>query len=175
MQYQSNAKIRYMVLLGLFTSMALMIHIVESMLPSLVFLVPGLKLGLTNIITLVMIYKFKISECILVVFLRVMLGSLFGGGPSMFMFSLSGALLALFAMLIVKNLKILGLSPIGVSVVGSIFFNIGQLFVASFMIKSFSIFAYLPLMGMMSVVTGIFVGIIGNMILANKSLMKLLS
>lgn len=173
MRSQSSKTTRRLVLLGLMLSMALMIHIVESMLPSLVFIVPGLKLGLTNIVTLIMIYKFTVKECLLIVLLRVTIGSIFGGGPSMFLFSLTGATFSLFVMLLCQRAKFLGLSIIGVSVVGSIFFNIGQLVVASFMIRSASIFAYLPIMGLMSVVTGIFVGLISSYILKNKALMDL--
>lgn len=173
MRSQNSIKTRRMVLLALMLAMALVIHIVESMLPSLVFIVPGLKLGLTNIITLIMIYKFRVGECILIVFLRVMIASIFGGGPSMFLFSLTGALFSLFVMLFAKKERFLGLSTIGVSVLGSIFFNIGQLTVAAFMIKSASIFSYLPIMGLMSIATGIFVGLVANSVLKNKALMNL--
>lgn len=173
MRSQNRLNTRRLVLLALMLSMALMIHIVESMLPSLVFIVPGLKLGLTNIVTLIMIYKFTVAECLLVVILRVVIGAVFGGGPSMFLFSLTGAMLSLIVMLLVKKAGFLGLSTIGVSVIGSIFFNIGQLAVAALMIKSASIFAYLPVMGTMSVLTGIFVGLVANYILKNKALMKL--
>lgn len=173
MRSRNSSSTKRMVLLALMLSIALMIHIVESMLPALVFIVPGLKLGLTNIVTLIMIYKFRLSECLLIVILRVVIASIFGGGPSMFLFSLAGALSSLFVMLLAQRSKFLGLSTTGVSVIGSIFFNVGQLVVASFMIRSASIFAYLPIMGFMSVLTGIFVGLISNYILKNNALMKL--
>ncbi len=168
MQLQSK---RY-VLLSLMIAFSLVLRIAEGFLPATAFIAPGLKLGLANIVTLVMLYKFKASETLLVTIVRVLLGSVLGGGLSGFLYSIVGGLLSFFVMFICKGFKKFSLSVYGVSMIGAVFFNIGQLLVASFMIESSSIFIYLPIMGIMSLFTGLFVGLVSKKLIDNKNLWK---
>ncbi len=167
---QSQSK-RY-VLLAMMLACSLLLRAVEFMLPTAVFIAPGLKLGLANIITVVMLYKFKTSETLTIVVMRVLLGSVLGGGLSGFLYSIVGALLSFIVMFLFKNLKFLPLSVIGVSIIGAVFFNVGQLIVASIMIENATIFVYLAVMGAASIVTGLFVGLVSKKLIENKSIWK---
>ncbi len=167
---QSQSK-RY-ILLSVMIAFSLVLRIAEGFLPATAFIAPGLKLGLANIITVVMLYQFKPSETLLVTVVRVLLGAVLGGGLSGFLYSIAGALLSFIVMLIFKGFKRLSLSIVGVSIIGAVFFNIGQLIVASIMIDTASIFVYLPVMGGMSIVTGLFVGLVSKKLVENKVVWK---
>lgn len=167
---QSRNK-RY-VLLSLMIAFSLVLRVVEGFLPATAFIAPGLKLGLANIITVVMLYRFRPSETFLVTIVRVILGSVLGGGLSSFLYSAAGAVLSFFVMLLFRGLRRFPLSIIGVSILGAVFFNVGQLSVASWIIGSKGIFVYLPIMGLLSIVTGLFVGLVSKRIIENKVLWK---
>ena len=88
--------------LSLLTAIALIIFIVELRLPDL-SAIPGVKLGLANIITVYAVYRYSAKETLLIVLTRVVLGSLFGGNVSAILYSLSGALLCLAGMLVLRR------------------------------------------------------------------------
>ena len=100
---------------------------------------------------------FGIKDTFIIVSVRVLMSSIFAGPISYLMFSISGAYLSLLVMMIALKIDIF--SIIGVSVIGAIGHNIGQLIVASLIIKNAMMFGYLPYMLIASVITGIFVGI----------------
>lgn len=152
-------KTRKMVLLAIMLSFSLILHYIENMLPPLNLIAPGAKLGLSNIISLTCLYLFGFKESFTILFMRVFLSSTFYGGTSTFLYSISGGVLSLISMYIVKKMKFKQVSIVGVSMIGSLFFNIGQLFVASIMLANPKIFYYLPWMSLISIATGIFIGI----------------
>ncbi|WP_461246868.1 Gx transporter family protein [Treponema sp. R6D11] len=104
--------------------------------------IPGGKLGIANIVTLYAIYTFSAPDAILVSILRASLGSIIFGGTTTLFYSLSGAVLAVLIMLVAKKIK--PFSIYGVSLLGSIANNIGQILVACFMLSSFAPIYYLP-------------------------------
>lgn len=148
-----------MVLLAIMLSFSLVLYYIENMLPPINLIAPGAKLGLSNIISLTCLYVFGFKEAFVILFMRIFLSSTFYGGISTFMYSISGGILSIIAMGILKKLDLKSVSMIGISVVGALFFNIGQLLVASFMISNTKIFYYLPYMSFISIATGIFIGI----------------
>lgn len=156
--------------LALFISLALILHVVEGMFP-VPFAVPGIKLGLANLVTLIAIMFFNFREVMLIVVLRCLLGSLFGGSISGFLFSVSGGMLSLIFMWLAYNRIGRYFSIIGISVGGAIAHNIGQLLMAGVIISDFRIYGYLPILMISSVVTGVFIGIVctytKGLILAN--------
>lgn len=152
------SRTKKMIFLSLMISYSLVLHLVERMLPSLYFIAPGAKLGLTNIISLVILYTYGMGSALTVLVLRIILSSIFGGGFSSFLYSITGGIFAIFAMWVIKSLQSASISEIGVSVVGAVFFNIGQLAAAALMIQNLSIFVYLPVMMYVSVATGTLVG-----------------
>lgn len=153
--------IRKMMYISLLVSMALVLHIFENMIP-VPFITPGAKLGLANAITVIALYTLDYKEAFLVLLLRIILSVMFGGSISRLMYSLSGAVLSYIFMLIIKKIGKNHISIIGVSSVGAVFHNIGQLIVASLIVRTFGVMLYLPIITIAGVGTGIFVGLTAN-------------
>lgn len=146
--------------LSMFTSLAIILNILESFIPF--FNVPGIKIGLANTIIVSILYLYGSKEALYVSILRVFVVGILRTGifSTTFLFSLSGAMVSLLMMSLLKKTNIF--SIIGISVVGSIFHSIGQLIMASFILKNNSVFYYLPIMLVLSVVTGIIIGVISK-------------
>ena len=146
-----------MVLMGILVSQALILHLVERLIPVPVP-VPGIKLGLANAVSLITIIIFGPKEALAVVAMRTFLGSVFGGGVSSFIYSFIGGFISIMAMAIMyKRYRNLFSLP-AISVVGAIFHNIGQILVASLIIQNAKLFYYLPLLMISAVITGLFIG-----------------
>lgn len=154
-------KTKKMVFLGLMVGYSLILYILETYIPNpFIVFFPGAKLGLTNIITLVSLLIFGFKETFIIVTVRVILSSIFAGPMSYLLFSIGGAYLSLIVMFLVNKIK--GFSVIGVSIAGAIAHNIGQLLVASILVENFLMITYLPFMLAISLVTGLFVGIVSQ-------------
>lgn len=146
--------------LSMFTSLAIILNIVESFIPF--FNIPGIKIGLANVIVVAILYLYGAKEAFYVSILRVIVVGLLRTGlfSTTFLFSLSGAILSMIVMSITKKTNLF--SMIGISILGSIFHGIGQLIMACVILKNNSVFYYLPIMLVMSIVTGIFIGMISK-------------
>lgn len=155
-------KTKKLMFMSLMVAYSLILYFIESMLPSLYFIAPGAKLGLSNIVSLVLLYIGGFKMAFIVLITRIIMSSIFGGGFSAFLYSVSGGLLSIFVMYLLKSLRISSVTKVGISVVGSIAFNIGQLLMAALMIHNISIFIYLPLLLYVSIVTGVFVGYVAQ-------------
>lgn len=143
--------------LSLMIGYSLILYIIESLMPNpLIALFPGAKLGLTNIITLISLATLGIKNTFIIVSVRVILSSIFSGPLSYLLFSIGGAYLSLILMYLFINIE--GFSVIGISIIGAIGHNIGQLVVASMIVQNSFTMSYLPFMLITSLVTGIFVG-----------------
>ena len=154
-------KTRKMVLLSLLVSIALVIYLIEAQIP---VLFPGIKLGLANSISLVALILLGWKEAFLIMVLRTLLGSMFGGSLSAFMFSIAGGVLSNVVMILLyKNFKN-HLSLPTISVCGAVFHNIGQLLVVAFIIIDLKIYVYLPVLLVSAIVTGYFIGILTNIL-----------
>lgn len=157
------------VLIGLFVSQALALYTIENIIP-VPFIAPGAKLGLTNLITVVALYILNNKKDVfLIIILRILLSSIFGGNLSTLMYSAAGAVLSYFIMLIVKGLGKDKVSIIGVSAAGAFFHNVGQLIVASAIVQNIAIMLYLPILSVAGIGTGIFVGITSNFIVKHMT------
>lgn len=157
-------KNRRMVFLSLLVAQALVLNIIERMLP-VPFIAPGAKLGLANIITLVCLYSYGFKDAMLVTILRVILGTLLGGSVSSFLYSISGGILSLIFMFIIMKFGKDNVSTIGVSVTGAFFHNVGQVLMAAIIIQNIRIVSYLPILSVAAIATGIFIGIVGSYLL----------
>lgn len=155
-----------MIFIALIVAQALVLHVLEGMIP-LPIGIPGAKLGLANIFSIITLYVLGFKSAFLVVVLRVALSTMFGGTLSSFLFSLSGGLLSLFVMTIIKNLLKDKVSIIGVSGAGAVSHNIGQLLVASAIVRNLSVMLYLPVLTFIGIGTGIFIGIASNYIIGH--------
>ena len=164
-------KVQKMALLSVLTAAAIVIAIVESFIPSV--WIPGVKLGLANIVIIIILYEIGIVEAVLVNFLRVFLvGLLRGTFLSMgFLMSLTGAILSLGVM-ILFYLLIKKFSVIGVSVIGSIFHVGGQILIAMIYLGTAYIVLYLPVLAISAIITGVFVGIISHLIIKTGIIKK---
>lgn len=152
---------RRMTLISIFVAQALVLHIIERLIP-VPFLTPGAKLGLANIITVISLYIFTFKDAFLIVILRVLLATLVGGSLSGFFYSITGGLLSLLAMFCIKKIGKENISIVGISVFGSFFHNLGQVVVAALIVQNIAIISYLPILMLVGVGTGIFVGLTAN-------------
>ncbi len=159
-------KTNKMVFISLLVAQALVLQIFESMMP-VPFITPGSKLGLANIVTVIAIYSLSASETLLIIFLRLLLATMFYGNLSSLLYSMSGAMLSYIAMYLVKILGRNNVTVIGVSATGAVFHNIGQITMAALMIQSINITLYLPILTISGIGTGIFVGITAKYILSH--------
>ncbi|WP_432408501.1 Gx transporter family protein [Wukongibacter sp. M2B1] len=149
---------RKLVMMGLFVAMALVLHIVEKNIP-IPFMPPRAKLGISNIITLTVLMSLGFKDALYVLVVRIILGSIFGGAISGIIYSISGGILSLLMMELTRKLGRENVSVIGISVIGAVFHNVGQLLAAAFVINNMNIFIYFPVLFLVSVGTGIFVGL----------------
>jgi Predicted membrane protein len=157
-------KTKRMVFLSFLVSIALVIYIVESQIP---VLFPGIKLGLANIVSLAALILLGWKDALLIMLLRTLLGSMFGGSMSAFMFSIAGGLLSNIVMIILYRYFKNSMSLWTISICGAIFHNIGQLLVASFVVQDLRIYIYLPILLVSAVVTGYFIGLCAKFLTAH--------
>lgn len=160
-----------MVLLAMLTASAIVIAIAESFIPSIG--IPGIKLGLANIVILITLYEVGILEAVFIDIIRVFIVSLVRGTfLSMgFFMSLTGACFSLVIMILLY-LIIKKFSIIGVSVAGAIFHVFGQVLIAMIYLDNAYIFYYLPFIALISIATGVFVGIIAKLIIRTEIIKK---
>lgn len=124
-------------------SLALALSYVERLIPlQLLIPLPGIKLGLANIVTLITLYLLGAGSAFTVLILRCILGAMFGGGISGLLFALAGGLLAMAVMTATRRLSCF--SVYGVSILGAAAHNVGQICVAMLLMQSVYIAAYLP-------------------------------
>lgn len=153
-------KTRKMTLVAILVALATVLHIIEAFFPS-PLPIPGAKLGLANIVTLLTLVLFGWKTGFLVAFLRIMLGSLLSGSflTTGFFLSFSGAMASTLAMALCLYF-FSGFSLIGVSLAGAVFHNLGQLAMAALIIEHIGIFYYLPVLLLASIPTGILTGLL---------------
>ncbi|MDL2234119.1 Gx transporter family protein [Ruminococcaceae bacterium OttesenSCG-928-L11] len=147
-----------LVLMALFLTAAWAVGAMERLI-SFDFAVPGVKLGLGNVVVLTALYLFPFREVLGIALLKcVLVAMTFGSFPSL-VYSVSGSLLSLLAMACL--LRGLGkrLSPVGVSAAGAVFHNLGQLAAASVVMGTRYVWAYLPVLMVSGIITGVIVGI----------------
>ena len=164
-------KVQKMALLGILTAAAIVIAILESFIPSLG--IPGVKLGLANIVILIILYELGIVEAVIVNVLRVIVvGLVRGTFLSMgFLMSLTGCALSL-GIMIVFYVLIKKFSIIGVSVIGSVFHVTGQILIAMIFLGTAYIVLYLPIIAISAIITGVFVGIVAQLIIKTGIIKK---
>ncbi len=146
-----------MVICSILLCTALTIFVLEAQIPIL-FAIPGLKLGLSNIITLFALVYLSPKEAFLILISRIILGALFAASPSTLIYSLSGGVLSLVAEVLI--FKTLGKKFIvEISIVGAMLHNTAQIICAAVITKSIFVFYYLPILLIAAIITGAFCGI----------------
>ncbi|MFZ5965937.1 MAG: Gx transporter family protein [Bacillota bacterium] len=165
-------KIKKMIFLSLLVSVGIALHIIESGIP-VPFIAPGAKLGLANMVNLITMVIFGYKYAFIVAVLRCLVAALGSGAVTGLFYSLSGALFSTAVMCMVYHHLSRYFSLIGVSIFGALAHNVAQLAVAGIMIANPYIFTYLPVMMLVSLFTGYFVGLAS--IYVTKQLKSILS
>ena len=144
-------------------ALALIIFILESKIPNLAP-VPGMKLGLANIVTVYAMFALGPVDTLAILLVRIILGSVFAGSVTSFFFSLAGGLLCYLVELFLR--KILTRKQIFVAgILGAVAHNIGQMLVAVIAFQSVSILVYLPFLMVSAVITGTLTGFAAQFLL----------
>lgn len=157
------AKTKKLALMAMLTAASLIVFVIEAQIPAPVP-VPGVKLGLASVITLVAMLLLGRREAGLILFVRIAMGSVFAGGVSGFIFSICGGVLAYAVMCLTVRafpLKMLWV----VSALGAVAHNIGQLIAAVAITKTAALLVYAPVLLASGIVTGVFTGLAATYLL----------
>lgn len=141
---------------GVFTALALIFSYVESLIP-IQLGIPGVKLGLANLIIVIALYKMRLSEVFLLSIVRILLSGFLFGNYFSILYSLAGGLLSLVVMALLKKMG--DFSVMGISMAGGVSHNVGQLVVAMLVVETFSVSYYLPVLLVAGLVTGFLIGV----------------
>ncbi len=154
---KKTAKLSYY---GMCLAIALILSYVEAMIP-INLGVPGAKLGLPNIVTVLLLYTVGGSSACIIGLLRIVLNGFLFGNLFAIVYSAAGFALSFIAMLLLKKTDKFGLT--GVSAIGGVMHNAGQIMVAAFLTNG-SVYAYLPVLAVIGAVSGVVIGMVGGLI-----------
>lgn len=152
--------------LGMMTALALIVTYVETLIPFQLG-IPGAKIGLTNIVILLVLYRGLFSDALLVSVVRIVAVGFLFGNLSAILYSMAGGLLSLVVMQLLKKSKAFGM--LGVSVAGGVSHNLGQLLAAMAVLDSISLVYYLPFLMIAGVVTGFCIGAAAQAVMKHVS------
>lgn len=154
-----SARITYIAVLGALT---VIFGYIESLFP-LPIAIPGIKLGISNIVILFALLKMKKSDAFFVLLIKVLVCALLFSGLNGLFYSFLGGVFGLLAMILALNF---GLSEIGASMAGGVFHNIGQILAASVMLGSMGAFYYLPVLLLSGLIVGGIVGVLCKLVIS---------
>lgn len=161
-------KTKKITLCAILVALALLLSLLERLIPiTYLFPLPGIKLGLSNLVTLFALYCLGFPYAFTILILRCVLGSIFGGSLTSLAYSLSGGILSLAVSYLMMKTRFF--SIYGVSILGSAMHSIGQILAASLLLGSMSAFGYLPMLLFVSIITGFLIGSLGALLLKNLS------
>ena len=164
-------KVKKITQMAMLTAIALTIFMIEAQIPALVP-IPGVKLGLANIVTVFAVFALGPKEAAMILFVRIFLGAIFAGNFSTILYSGAGGLLAILVTIGLR--KILTHQQLWVAgAIGAVFHSIGQMAVAVAVTGTPGILVYLPMMILCSIITGVFTGLCAQLLLnRGKNLWK---
>ena len=157
--------------LALCASLAMVLSYVEMLIPPISTAVPGVKMGLANIVTVFVLYKFDVLSAAAVSAVRLILSFLLFGSVLTLAYSAAGAVLSLAVMVLLKLTD--KFSPVGVSVAGGVLHNAGQIGMAILLMRTSAIGYYLPVLAVSGTVSGILVGAASVLVLKNLRSVKI--
>ncbi len=164
-------KTRDITLGAMLLAMALTVFVIESRIPVPVP-IPGFKIGLSNIITLVTVFLWDKRYAFTVLMLRIVIGAAICGNGIAVLYSGAGGIACFFVMSLMSKV-LLGKMICAVSMTGAIFHNFAQLAVASIVLKSTAVFVYFPLLCVLGIIAGFFTGVAGNFCIKSKVVSEL--
>lgn len=156
---KEKEKARKVALYGILIALAMVMGFVESLIP-VPIPVPGVKLGLANLVTVTGLYLVGIPGTVCVTVLRVILVGFSFGNPYSMIYGLSGSILSLFVMALAKKHR--WFSQVGISILGGVFHNIGQITFAAMIVRTAGVFVYLPTLLLAGSIAGTVIGILGG-------------
>ena len=154
-----NSKARRVALYGMLTALAFILSYVESLVPVTVG-IPGVKLGLANLVVVIALYTLDLKGAFVISVVRIVLSGLTFGGLFSMLYSLAGGLFSFAVMAILSRKKLFG--TVGVSVCGGVAHNIGQLLVAMAVLETESVWYYFPVLLISGSVAGVLIGLLGG-------------
>lgn len=150
---------RTVALYGILIALAMVLSFVETLIP-IPLPIPGIKIGLANLVTIVGLYLVGIPGTVCVTVLRVILVGFSFGNPYSMVYGLSGSFLSLLVMALMKKYHVF--SQVGISILGGLFHNIGQLVFAAVIVQTAGVFVYLPTLLTAGCIAGAIIGTIGG-------------
>lgn len=156
-----------MAVFGVFTALALIFSYIELLIP-INFGISGAKLGLANLIIVIVLYKAEWKEALLLSVVRIILSGFLFGNLFGILYSLAGGVLSLAVMALLKKTQIF--SIIGVSMAGGVSHNVGQLIMAMLVVETYAVGYYLPVLLIAGLITGTLIGIAGREMLKRLDL-----
>lgn len=145
--------------MGIFLALALICSYIETLIPFHIG-IPGVKLGLTNIVIVWALYLLGTKEALAISVMRIVLSGMMFGNAFSIAYSLAGGLLSFIVMFLLK--KTGRFKCVSVSIAGGIFHNIGQLLVAAAIVQNLSVFYYIPVLFISGTITGLVIGVISQ-------------
>ncbi len=158
-----NTRTKKVAYMGLLAALALILSYVESLFPPLFTAVPGIKMGLPNIVIIFALYRFGLKEAAAVSCVRLVAVAILFGSPLTFAYSLAGAVLSLLLMALFKRLDIF--STVGVSIIGGVMHNLGQIIVAMIVMETAQLGYYMIVLAITGTLSGAFIGLLGALLL----------
>ena len=149
--YGRGASISKLTIAAMLSCLALIFSYIEFLIP-IDFGIPGIKLGLANLLIIIALYGLEWKYALAINLVRITLSGLLFSGAFGVVYSLSGGLLSFFVMAILK------FSIVGVSMAGGVFHNLGQILVAAKLVSNIKIFYYFPVLLFSGMATGILIG-----------------
>jgi heptaprenyl diphosphate synthase len=153
----TKKQIRKLTVLGVLTAAALILSYAESVFPPIFPAVPGIKVGLPNVVIIFVLYRMGIPSAFSVSLARIAVSALLFGSPISFLYSLSGALLSITVMSLLKKTR--AFSYIGVSVAGGVLHNVGQILAAMLLLQALEVGYYMTVLAVTGTLAGFFVGL----------------
>ena len=167
---RSGKYIRQITIMGMLVALAMVLGFVETLIP-INLGIPGMKLGLANIVVVIALFLFDVKTAVVVSILRIILIAMTFGNMSMMFYSIAGASLSLLSMIAISKIK--SFSLISVSIVGGIMHNVGQIICAAFVVRTNGVFTYLPVLIIAGLVSGALIGIVAGLILVRLTNVKI--
>lgn len=160
-----NKQYQKMTFITMLVAQAIVISVMERWIPSPFTFAPGAKLGLGNLITIIAIFTLPPKDNIKVIGLRLLISTFLSGTFSTFLYGMSGTVLSYLVMSAAKLLGPKRVSIIGISTLGGITHNVGQLLVFATIARSWMVLNYLPILAVSGILSGFLVGLMGNYLL----------
>ncbi len=164
-------KIHKITFISIFTAFAMVLSYVEMMLPPIITAVPGIKVGLPNIIIIFVLYKLSLKYAAFISFLRVFAVALLFGNVLTLSYSLAGAVFSLLVMWLLKKTSLF--SMVGVSIAGGVTHNLAQIVVAMIIMQTKEIGYYMAVLAVSGVLSGIVIGLIGALLIKYTQKIKI--